>query len=153
MVLLKAIDVEFLECWYVLQIKKVVVRSLASLFNSSLLNPFQVNRPFLYFLKRSRNQRFSDVLEGIERENWPQIHQLTSTTTKKILITSISQIFHESVITLFLNKRSFEPSSAKFGFKSDTILLNVICVFQLGRNRCFIIGNVLKIFKIEQKEG
>ena len=76
----------------------------------------------------------------------------TTTTATKYLLPASLKYFTKILYTLFCYKRSFEPSSAKFGFKSDIILLNVICVFSLGRNRCVIIGNALTIFKIEQKE-
>ena len=53
---------------------------------------------------------------------------------------------------MFWYKRSFEPSSAKFGFNDDTIFLNFICVFSLGQNRCVIIWNALTNYKIRKQE-
>ena len=35
-----------------------------------LLNPFQVSAPLLYPLKTSENLWFSDILVGIEIEQW-----------------------------------------------------------------------------------
>ena len=42
---------------------------------SAVINKFQVNVSFLYPLKKSENQRFSDVLGGggTEREHWLQM--------------------------------------------------------------------------------
>ena len=41
------------------------------------LNPFKVNLPFVYPLKPSENQRFSDVSEGMHMEHWIEKRQTT----------------------------------------------------------------------------
>ena len=43
----------------------------------NFVNPFQANVSFLYPLKKSEKQRFSDVFRGggIEREHWPEMGQ------------------------------------------------------------------------------
>ena len=43
---------------------------LRQIYKKKLLNPFQVSAPLLYPLKTSENLWFSDILVGIEIEQW-----------------------------------------------------------------------------------
>ena len=57
--------------------------SLASVWSSltfsyySFLNPFYCNAQFLYLLKMSENQSFSDISGGIEMEHWVKVGLLS----------------------------------------------------------------------------
>ena len=59
-----------LVCAYILLLKSVSVK---------VTNPYHATGPFLYPLKTSENQSFSNVLGGIEREQWHEMVQVIFT--------------------------------------------------------------------------
>lgn len=98
-VLLKTIDTELLKCWYILQIKKIVVRSLPAYLTLPCLTHSRSMVSFYILWRLQGTRRFLMLLEGIERGKWPQIHQITK---NKVLTTSFSLILHEDVINVAL---------------------------------------------------
>ena len=72
-------DTSFNPCLH--NVKKLSKSTLKSTFDQfptlymkhyTLYNSFHANVPFLYPLKTSENQRFSDVFRGIEMGHWPK---------------------------------------------------------------------------------
>ena len=58
----------FIECVFIMQKKLTKSSFLAQLSNFMIIKPFYATSLFLYRLKTSENQGFSDVFRGLEGE-------------------------------------------------------------------------------------
>ena len=65
--------------------KKIIRYEVLSTFN-----PFQPIASFLYPLKTSDNQRFSDVFRGIQIEHWAKILNISSSLLQRFLLSLFS---------------------------------------------------------------